>query len=134
MSVKKSILITRPVDQAREITEILNKMGFETNTHPIMRISQTVNKIPEKFHRRQWIITSQNGARIIAPMCVDKNHKIYAVGEGTAKYCRALGLKNILFPQYTIGVKSLLDLLNNEKVNLKKTWFIFVVIILKMIF
>jgi uroporphyrinogen-III synthase len=90
----KTVLLTRPKGDALESEQKLRSLSFDAVNIPMTRIeAKGFDPIPDNAH---LIITSRNAAKIGLKKVSNKDRKIYAVGERTAKAARELGFSNIV--------------------------------------
>lgn len=106
--MKKSVLITRPKDQAIEVARYLENNGFDVFIEPIFSVRKILaSKIKLKNLQDEKIIaiiiTSQNAIETafetINQLNIDRNTKIFAVGKKTAEEFLKNGYKNVIYPQ-----------------------------------
>lgn len=89
----KTVLVTRPMDEATPTAEKLETLGHRVIIAPMIQIDPVSFEIPDED--RSLIITSKNGARHGLANIGNKDQAIYAVGEETANEARKLGFTNI---------------------------------------
>lgn len=89
----KTILVTRPLDEATPTAEKLEALGHRVVIAPMIQIDPVSFEIPDED--RSLIITSKNGARHGLANIGNKERPIFAVGEQTAAEARRLGFTNI---------------------------------------
>lgn len=89
----KTVLVTRPMDEATPTAEKLEAQGHRVIIAPMIQIDPVSFEIPDED--RSLIITSKNGARHGLANVGNKDRAIYAVGEETANEARKLGFTNI---------------------------------------
>ena len=79
------LLVTRPREQAEELTNKLHAHGIEVWVEPMLRI---VHHTSTKFNLNNCqavLVTSVNGAESLAKATTSRDVKMYAVGDVTAK-------------------------------------------------
>lgn len=88
-----SILVTRPIDEARPTAARLKAMGYHVIVSPAIQVEPVSFEIPDE--NRSIIVTSKNGARLGLVNVGNKARPIFAVGEKTAQEARNLGFTNV---------------------------------------
>ena len=93
---EKILWITRPQEDAIHTASILSKYGIQTFIEPLLEIKQ-VNFLPIKVLQnvQALIFTSSNGVRSFAQQVSERNLRIIAVGENTAKTASLFRFGNI---------------------------------------
>ncbi|NVJ98869.1 MAG: uroporphyrinogen-III synthase [Alphaproteobacteria bacterium] len=89
----KTILVTRPMDEAAPTAEKLEAQGHRVVIAPMIQIDPVSFEIPDDD--RSLIITSKNGARHGLTNIGNKERPIFAVGQETANEAKRLGFTNI---------------------------------------
>ena len=79
------LLVTRPREQAEELTSKLRTQGIEVWVEPMLRIVRHTSTKLNLNNCRAVLVTSVNGAEALAKATVDRDVKLYAVGDVTAK-------------------------------------------------
>ena len=79
------LLVTRPREQAEELTNKLRTQGIEVWVEPMLRIVRHKSTKLNLSNCRAVLVTSVNGAEALAKATVDRDVKLYAVGDVTAK-------------------------------------------------
>ncbi|MBY6035301.1 uroporphyrinogen-III synthase [Fictibacillus nanhaiensis] len=102
----KTILVTRPIEQAEPLLTLIKKEGGNPLPFPVVTITETASSYyMNDLSRFSWIIfTSKNGVDYFFKMLKDgnkslKNHKFAAVGEKTAHALQEWGISSIQFPE-----------------------------------
>lgn len=118
----KSIVITRPVDQAKKLGKLLNEAGAKTIDFPLISIVplndyaafDTQIKALDKV---DWLIfISSNAVQNAMPRLLDSVGQLpaqvqfAAIGPVTAKALQAYGVKDVLIPEGRFDSESLLSL------------------------
>jgi uroporphyrinogen-III synthase len=120
INYSKIIVITRAQEESEIIAKTLVKKGLTPLIEPLFGIEKiTPDKQKFNFGNLQaLIITSANAGTAIIELNLDKNIKIFAVGEKTANQLKINGYKNIFYPQEksAFSLKKLLL----SKLDLKK--------------
>ncbi|MBU6339525.1 MAG: uroporphyrinogen-III synthase [Rickettsiales bacterium] len=126
--MKKSILITRPQDQAQEIAKYLQNHDFEVILEPIfsaetLPVSEITLRNLQNQNIAAIVITSQNAAsttfETIKKLNLNKNIKIFAVGRKTAQIFLSQGYKNVVFSAKN-SAKNLRNLILQDLEIIKK--------------
>ncbi len=89
----KTILITRPTEEASETGAKLEALGHRVMYAPMLQVSPVSFEIPDET--RTLVITSKNGARYGLSNIGKKDRPVFAVAEQTAAVARELGFTNI---------------------------------------
>jgi len=97
---KRNILITRPIEDAEALAEILKEKGHEVFIEPMLDIyvlEDARSDIEESLssNPQAIILTSGNGARALAHLTDKKNIPVIAVGEASAMAARHRGFKDV---------------------------------------
>ncbi len=91
------ILVTRPNDQAKEFAQELIKRNFTPIISPLLEISlkktEEIDSIDQVEVISHILITSCNAIHALAPL--DRNVKIYTIGENTFNKTKELGFINV---------------------------------------
>lgn len=114
------ILITRNEEKSLFLSKKLQKKGFKTIIYPLFTIIpgkiSFLQKFLLKFSKIQAVLlTSSNAIPYLEKIKLDKNIKIFAVGNETATNLQKLGYKNI-----KKGQNSAYSLLKLAQKNLNK--------------
>ncbi|WP_373086003.1 uroporphyrinogen-III synthase [Sneathiella sp.] len=89
------ILITRPEPDAARLAVILQKMGHEGVSAPMMTIKNRPGTKIDVDGVQALLVTSANGARALGRATAFRNVKVFAVGAATAEAVRAEGFSDI---------------------------------------
>lgn len=89
----KTVLVTRPVEEAAPTAQKLEAMGYRVIMAPMIQIEPVSFEIPAE--NRSLIVTSKNGARIGLANIGNKSRPVFAVAEQTAVVARSLGFTNV---------------------------------------
>lgn len=128
--MKKTILITRPKDQAQNIVHHLENNGFEVFVEPTFSVQKINPRMSFEIQNivgkkiQAIILTSGNAAEVAFGAAdilkFDKNIKIFAVGKKTAEIFLANGFNNVQFAERNSAedLKSLI--LSDEQLMSKK--------------
>lgn len=107
------ILVTRPVDQCREMVELLSDSGAQVAIQPAIRISdppdwESVDRALQRLQRYDWIVfSSSNGVRYLLDRLLTSlgdlrslgHVRLAAIGPGTREALASYHLKADLQPQ-----------------------------------
>jgi uroporphyrinogen-III synthase len=86
------ILVTRPAEQARPLTQALEALGHVVVVCPLIEI-EPLGDDPIELANYDWVVvTSANGAAELARRRVGDPRQLAAIGPGTAAALRAHGL------------------------------------------
>ncbi|HKU99470.1 MAG TPA: uroporphyrinogen-III synthase [Vineibacter sp.] len=93
------VLVTRPESEARSFAEALSARGHEPLLAPMLRIEP--QRVPEDLAERlaaaqAILLTSANGARLLAQATKVRGYRIFAVGDATAGAARQLGFSDVV--------------------------------------
>lgn len=116
------ILITREEDKSSVLSNKFKEMGFESLVHPLFEVvnskSGFLRNLLFKFSKPQAIlVTSANVAPFLASSSIDRNIRIFAIGDQTAKSLRKSGFRNIKKAFNSSGSLLSLTLKNLKKEN-----------------
>ena len=91
----KTILITRPKNQAQDLAQTLANHNIKTFIEPIFEVEEIkVEKLPQNFSA--IIITSINACFILRKFAIPKNTLIFTIGKKTEQKIREAGFDNII--------------------------------------
>lgn len=129
--MKKSILIARPKDQAQEISNHLEKNGFEVFIEPILKVEKIDLKnspILENLAQKKIqavILTSNNAAENALTACeilqLGKEIKVFAISKKTAEKFVEANYKNVICSQKKSAQNLLELILLDRDLTAKKT-------------
>jgi uroporphyrinogen III methyltransferase/synthase len=92
------IVVTRPRDQNGELAERLRALGHEVVECPLIEI-EPVDDGPIETSSYDWVVvTSRNGAELLAARRSGELPRVAAVGPGTAAALRERGIEPSLVP------------------------------------
>lgn len=106
-SIAQSILITRPLNESRDLARVLENKGLKPILEPIF----TTDFFPVKINfinAQAVILTSANAALAIIESKIPIDTKIFAVGRKSARKLIENGYKNIIYPK-KISARSLYE-------------------------
>lgn len=91
------ILLTRPLEESRELSEVLEKRGYKIALAPMLEIVPLPFTLPEPVENFDALIfTSASAVRVFAATgSFRTSPKLYAVGPQTAQAARDLGFHNM---------------------------------------
>ncbi len=127
--MRKTVLITRPKDQAQEIAQHLENNGFEVFIEPIFLVQKNSLKNFELQNLAQKkigaiILTSSNAADIAFEVAeildLNKGVKIFAVGKKTAKKFLLAGYQNVICPERNSAEDLIQMILIDQEIVSKK--------------
>ena len=93
------VLVTRPVSEARSFADALSARGHEPLLAPMLRIE--AQPVPDDLAERlaavqAILLTSANGARLLAQATKVRGYRIFAVGDATALAARQAGFSDVV--------------------------------------
>lgn len=106
------VLITRPEDDAKGLTEKLSALGVTSRTEPLMVIdykTKAPNLASSLADAQALLFTSANGVRAFAGLSDDRTLGVVAVGPASAKAARDAGFVTV--ESASGDVKALADLI-----------------------
>jgi uroporphyrinogen-III synthase len=125
-----SIAITRPVDQAKKLTALINEAGGIPILFPLIEITplndyKQFDAVISDIASYDWAIfissnAVQNGMPRLVKTGVPPNLKFAAIGPTTAKAITEFGISNVLAPKDRFDSESLLALPEIQEVKNKK--------------
>lgn len=86
------VLVTRPAEQARPLSEALRAQGFEVVEQPLIAVEPLSDEPIEVEGYDYVVVTSANGARQLALRASERPARIAAIGPGTADALAHAGL------------------------------------------
>jgi uroporphyrinogen-III synthase len=89
------ILITRPRPDAEPLADSLHQYGFETLIEPILDIDYIPGPAFDLDGVQALLMTSANGVRAFATRDTHRHHRVFAVGEATAKTATDAGFDSV---------------------------------------
>jgi uroporphyrinogen-III synthase len=128
------IAITRPTNQAKNLTQLITAAGASVIAYPLIEIIalnnyDTFEGIIADIDRYDWIIfISSNAVQHSMPRILKQgipNHlKFAAIGPVTAKKLSSFGIDKILIPKGCFDSESLLSLPEMQKMQYKKVMIV----------
>ncbi len=122
--MRKSVLITRPKDQAQEIVQHLENQGFEVFIEPTFSVQKiSLAKIDALQNLSQkkiqaLILTSGNAADIAFDAAeilgLSKEVKVFAVGKKTARKFLDAGYENVIYSEQN-SAADLLKIISSDQ-------------------
>ncbi len=88
-------LVTRPAEDAGEITRALESRGVSVLVEPLLTIRPKDGASIDTAGAQALLFTSANGARAFAKVSQVRNLPAFAVGDGTAETLRGLGFAEV---------------------------------------
>jgi uroporphyrinogen-III synthase len=89
------VLITRPLEDAEPLAELLLARGIEAAIEPLMSIEPVDVDLPPLDPVRALLMTSANGVRAFAARSERRDLALFAVGPATAKAARDAGFSTV---------------------------------------
>jgi len=86
------VLVTRPAEQARPLSDALRAQGFEVVEQPLIAVEPLSDDPIEVEGYDYVVVTSANGARQLALRASQRPARIVAIGPGTADALAHAGL------------------------------------------
>jgi uroporphyrinogen-III synthase len=86
------VLVTRPAEQARPLSDALRAEGFEVVEQPLIAVEPLSDEPIEVEDYDYVVVTSANGARQLALRASQRPMRIAAIGPGTADALAHAGL------------------------------------------
>ena len=108
----KTLLVTRPIDTARDFAEEVMKDGFSAIIEPLLEIETTETDIPDLSKYTALIFTSPRAIRIFSQLSNTRTHQIFTVGDQTASIAYEHGFKHVSSANGNIG--NLVSLIKKE--------------------
>ncbi len=128
--MRKSVLITRPKDQAQEIVQYLENQGFEVFVEPtflVQKISlEKLDALRDLSQKKiqALILTSSNAADVALKAAeilgLSKEIKIFAVGKKTAQKFLAAGYENVICSAQNSAADLVKIILSDRKILSQK--------------
>jgi uroporphyrinogen-III synthase len=88
------VLLTRPLEESREIAEMLEAEGVDCLIWPLTHIAPTIMDLTVPFTVGGLLFTSANGVRAFAALCPRRDLPALCVGQTTAAAARRAGFLN----------------------------------------
>ena len=89
------LLNTRPLEDAASLTHALEALGHEVISAPLLRIENVAPTLPDLSGIAGILATSANGLRAFARQSDQRNIKVYAVGDATARTATDMGFGTV---------------------------------------
>ena len=89
------VLVTRPLDDAREIRLLLAARGHETVVAPLLRVQFHSGPEIDLTGVQAILATSANGVRAVARRTTRRDLPVFAVGPQTARAAQTVGFGNV---------------------------------------
>ena len=86
------VLVTRPAEQARALSDALRAEGFEVVEAPLIAVEPLSDEPIDVGGYDYVIVTSPNGARELARRATQRPSRVAAIGPGTAEALAGAGL------------------------------------------
>ena len=124
------IAITRPIDQAKKLSELINEAGGTPILFPLIKITplqdySQFEAVISEINSYDWAIfissnAVQNGMPRLLKAGIPPNLKFAAIGPVTASELQSFGIKEVLIPKVRFDSESLLALPEMTNVFSKK--------------
>lgn len=102
MAKQKTLLITRPQEDAGQLAAKLEAKGHRVLLAPMMDVRLTETVLPA-VTPQAILLTSANGARALAAATKERNIPLITVGEASADAARRQGFKKVTFADPELG-------------------------------
>lgn len=89
------VLITRPIDDARELAIQIERLGHSCFVEPLLSIEYANGTPLDVAGYRALIFTSANGARAASLRIADKSVPVISIGQATATVAHRSGFHNV---------------------------------------
>ncbi len=89
------LIITRPAEDGSQLAESLHDLGFETVLAPVFEIVPLPGLKLDLGGVQALLMTSANGVRAFAGRNPERNLKVFAVGDATARAAVDLGFADV---------------------------------------
>src|SRR5687768_7761156 len=89
------VLVTRPLEEARQFAERLSAFGIEAVLTPLLSIEFLDAALPPLAGVQAFIATSANGVRALAARTAERALPLYAVGDATARAAQDAGFTTV---------------------------------------
>lgn len=89
------VLVTRPLDDSRSLSEALKTRGFDPLVEPMLTIRYRDAPAPERDRYQGVLATSANGVRALARLASWRDLPVWAVGDASAREARDLGFVTV---------------------------------------
>jgi len=88
-------LITRPEADAKTLKAELRRKGIAVQHEPLLTIERLEDVSIDVSDAQGLLFTSSNGVRAFAGLCDERDLPAFAVGDATARACRAAGFTDV---------------------------------------
>jgi len=88
-------LITRPVEDAKNLQAELRRRGIAVMHEPMLSIERMTDVSLDVSGAQGLLFTSSNGVRAFASLSGQRDLPAFAVGDATARTCREVGFLNV---------------------------------------
>jgi len=130
----QTIVITRPVDQAKKLASLITQAGGEPVVFPLIAIAplddyRPFDAVISQLNQYDWAIfissnAVQNGMPRMVKSGIPANLKFAAIGPVTAQELQQSGVKQVLIPQGRFDSESLLALPDMQAVQGKQVMIV----------
>jgi len=130
----QTIVITRPVDQAKKLASLITQAGGEPVLFPLIAISplndyRQFDAVISELNQYDWAIfissnAVQNGMPRMVKLGIPPTLKFAAIGPVTAQELQQFGVKEVLIPEGRFDSESLLLLPDMHAIKGKKVMIV----------
>lgn len=113
----KHVLITRPIEDAKELADEINALGYESTIQPFLMIESIAFTLPNIDDYDALIFTSANAIKAFCTAEKRRDITVYVVGANTQETAQKQGFLDIINSDG--GVAELENLLNNQEKHKK---------------
>ncbi len=96
------VLITRPVENAAALTQLLLARGYDVIHEPMFSI-RFLSRTVDIADLQAVLLTSANGARALAAATAARSVKVFAVGHATGRACHKHGFNDVIMAGGTVA-------------------------------
>ena len=93
--MKRTVLITRPEDDALPLAETLRARDLRVLIEPMLRIKPLRDLKIDIEGVQALLFTSSNGVRAFAALNRNRDLPVFTTGDASARVARSLGYKNV---------------------------------------
>ena len=111
------ILLTRPLDDSRDLILRFTSLGHKVSHLPVINIEPVKYEEPDYNQFKGIIFTSANAIKNLNTTKIDKNIQCFCVGDSTEKIAKESGFQNIFCAEGNVNNLKEIILQNFEKKN-----------------
>ncbi|CCQ75375.1 uroporphyrinogen-III synthase [Magnetospira sp. QH-2] len=89
------LMITRPLDDARPLAELLESRGHQTILEPLLTVAPLAGAPLDLNRVQALLVTSANGVRAFAQVNPQRDLSVLAVGDASARAAREAGFSKV---------------------------------------